>query len=95
MAGNGTVANESGNAVHGKLLHFINGPASLLRHSSTALVKRYAHLSPSHMKGVVEKVSAFGKTTPPRLESQTEPRLTRDNTADPLAHPLHSKTISS
>ena len=35
--------------------------ASLLRHSSTALVKRYAHLSPSYLQEAVEKVSCFGK----------------------------------
>ena len=35
--------------------------AASLRHSGTTLVKRYAHLSPSHLKGVMEKVSAFGK----------------------------------
>jgi len=31
-----------------------------LRHSTTALVKRYAHLSPSHLQGVMERVSSFG-----------------------------------
>jgi len=35
--------------------------AACLRHSSTALVRRYAHLSPTHLKGVVEKVSGFGR----------------------------------
>jgi site-specific recombinase XerD len=35
--------------------------AACLRHSSTALVRRYAHLSPRHLKGVVEKVSEFGR----------------------------------
>lgn len=35
--------------------------AALLRHSSTALVSRYAHLSPSHLQEAVEKVAAFGK----------------------------------
>ena len=39
-----------------------------LGHSGTALVKRYAHLSPSHQKGVVEKVAAFGK--PAEAEGQ-------------------------
>ena len=37
--------------------------AASLRHSGTTLVKRYAHLSPSHLKGVMEKASAFGKPT--------------------------------
>jgi hypothetical protein len=35
--------------------------ASLLRHSSTVLVRRYAHLSVSHLQDEIEKVSAFGK----------------------------------
>lgn len=35
--------------------------AALLRHSSTALVKRYAHLSPSHLTAAVESVATFGK----------------------------------
>lgn len=36
--------------------------AALLRHSSTALVRQYAHLSPSHLQEVVEKVASFWKT---------------------------------
>jgi integrase len=35
--------------------------ATLLRHSSTALVRRYTHLSPSHLKAAVEGVASFGK----------------------------------
>jgi len=35
--------------------------ASLLRHSGTILVRRYAHLSPSHLQDEIEKVLAFGK----------------------------------
>lgn len=35
--------------------------AALLRHSTTVLVKRYAHLSPSHLKAAVEGVAGFGK----------------------------------
>jgi|CXWL01.1.fsa_nt_gi integrase len=35
--------------------------AALLRHSSTALVKRYSHLSPSYLTEAVEKVAGFGK----------------------------------
>lgn len=37
--------------------------AALLRHSSTVLVRRYAHLSPSHLQEEIEKVAAFGKPT--------------------------------
>jgi integrase len=39
--------------------------AELLRHSGTALVKRYAHLSDSHLRSEIEKVAAFGKIDPP------------------------------
>ncbi len=42
--------------------------AALLRHSSTALVRRYAHLSPSHLQEAVEKVARFG-----RIEQPVEP----------------------
>ncbi len=35
-----------------------------LRHASTALVKRYAHLSPTHLRGVMERVSTFGQPDP-------------------------------
>ncbi len=38
--------------------------ATLLRHSTTVLVKRYAHLSPSHLKAAVEGVAGFGKASP-------------------------------
>ncbi|MGC4096842.1 MAG: tyrosine-type recombinase/integrase [Nitrospira sp.] len=35
--------------------------AALLRHSTTGLVRRYAHLSPTHLKAAVETVASFGK----------------------------------
>jgi integrase len=38
--------------------------AALLRHSDITLVKRYAHLDPSHLKDEIEKASSFGKPTP-------------------------------
>ena len=34
--------------------------ATLLRHSTTALVKRYAHLSPSHLRYAVQQAARFG-----------------------------------
>ena len=37
--------------------------AALLRHSTTALVKRYAYLSPSHLRAAVEGVASFGRLT--------------------------------
>ena len=44
--------------------------AELLRHSTTALVKRYAHLSPSHLKAAVEGVAGFGKAPATLRENQ-------------------------
>ncbi len=44
--------------------------AALLRHSTTALVKRYAHLSPSHLKAAVEGVAGFGK--PPAVVRENQ-----------------------
>ena len=38
--------------------------ATLLRHSTTTLVRRYSHLSPSHLHAAVETVAAYGKATP-------------------------------
>jgi integrase len=35
--------------------------AALLRHSTTSLVKRYAHLSPTYLKSAIEEVSIFGR----------------------------------
>lgn len=34
-----------------------------MRHSTTALVRRYAHLSPSFLHAAVETVTAYGKPT--------------------------------
>lgn len=48
--------------------------AALLRHSSTALVRRYAHLSPSHLQEAVEKVARFGKTEQPIEPGKLEPK---------------------
>jgi integrase len=44
--------------------------AALLRHSTTALVKQYAHLSQSHLKAAVEGVAGFGKAPAAVRESQ-------------------------
>lgn len=43
--------------------------AALLRHSTTGLVRRYAHLSPTHLKAAVETVASFGKPVPVRPET--------------------------
>lgn len=45
--------------------------ATLLRHSGTVLVRRYAHLSVSHLQNEIEKVSAFGK--PAKKKPTAEP----------------------
>jgi integrase len=42
--------------------------AALLRHSTTSLVRRYAHLSPDHLKESIERVSGFGKVENPKPE---------------------------
>lgn len=57
--------------------------AALLRHSSTALVKRYAHLSPSHLNAAVESVAAFGKASersPGRPEMVVQPKAFSNGT---------------
>ena len=47
--------------------------ADCLRHRDTSLVKRYAHLTRSHLKGVMEKVSTFGK--PKEVETVLKPTV--------------------
>lgn len=59
--------------------------AALLRHSSTALVKRYAHLSPSHLHAAVESVASFGK--PHRKSEAIQQNVTK------LGH-LQSGTVT-
>ena len=46
--------------------------ATLLRHSGTIMVRRYAHLSPAHLQNEVEKVAAFGKVASQHA-GRTEP----------------------
>lgn len=47
--------------------------ATLLRHSGKVLVRRYAHLSVSHLQDEIEKVSAFGKVADQQT-ARSEPR---------------------
>jgi integrase len=49
--------------------------AACLGHSTTALVRRYAHLSPSHLKGVVERVSAFGRVGTGSRQEEIQPKI--------------------
>jgi len=62
--------------------------AALLRHSTTALVKRYAHLSPSYLKTAVEMVATFGK------EEQVSTR-NRDKNRDGEALEASEKCVSA
>ena len=45
--------------------------ASCLRHAGTGLVRRYAHLSPTHLRSIVERVSSYGKLAPASPETLT------------------------
>jgi len=47
--------------------------AALLRHSTTSLVKRYAHLSPAYLKEAVEEVSVFGRTKKETPDREAQP----------------------
>jgi integrase len=47
--------------------------AALLRHSTTCLVKRYAHLSPAYLKEAVEEVSVFGRTKKETPDREAQP----------------------
>jgi integrase len=67
--------------------------ASLLRHSGTSLVRRYAHLSPSYLQEAVEKVSAFGKVTTPEPVKVGVSERDRTEAAESVsAGPTVSKT---
>ena len=47
--------------------------AALLRHSTTALVRRYAHLNQPHLRQAVESVAGFGKElAKPTVTGETE-----------------------
>ncbi len=61
--------------------------AALLRHSTTALVKRYAHLSPSHLKAALEGVAAFGRTT-----SEASPTPVASASCEPIPQPTVMET---
>jgi hypothetical protein len=70
--------------------------ASLLRHSGTVLVRRYAHLSPSHLQGELEKVSAFGKVAdqqPGRTVAAGE-GVTADESQPCISIPTVTETVT-
>ncbi len=60
--------------------------AALLRHSGTAMVKRYAHLSPSHLSVAVEQVAGFGKSLnlePRQTDKAKEVQTGRETLQEP------------
>lgn len=61
--------------------------AALLRHSGTILVRRYAHLSPSHLQDEIEKVAAFGKPVG-QQGSKTEPKTGHAKPGEPVGEEL-------
>lgn len=64
--------------------------AALLRHSTTALVKRYAHLSPSHLKAAVEGVAGFGKASP-----QTQEQTAQEQKPEPISIGTVTETVTA
>ena len=73
--------------------------AALLRHSGTGLVKRYAHLSPSHLQEAVEKVARFGKMGSQEVQGKKDgPRERKDavggSSREALETPIQSLTVT-
>ena len=66
--------------------------AACLGHSTTALVRRYAHLSPSHLRTVVERVSTFGKD---KAKNRKDPRskVNRRRDNSPVEAPVEVGTV--
>jgi integrase len=67
--------------------------AALLRHSGTVLVRRYAHLSPSHLQDEIEKVAAFGRMAVQPIE-QSEPRAEDGEAGERGGEQGHTSVIS-
>jgi len=61
--------------------------AALLRHKTTGLVKRYAHLSPSHLRAAVEGVASFGKE-----KSEPNRQIAEEAQNDTVSIPTVTKT---
>ena len=64
--------------------------ATLLRHSTNTLVRRY-HLSPSHLHTAVETVAAYGKPTP-KIEAISNGTVTETGT---IEEPLDGRATRS
>ncbi|MEJ2232100.1 MAG: tyrosine-type recombinase/integrase, partial [Nitrospirales bacterium] len=63
--------------------------ATLLRHSTTRLVKRYTRLNVEYLQGAVEELSAFGK--PQGNGEQEAPKV---NEKSPLANGTVTVTVT-
>ena len=68
--------------------------ATLLRHSTTALVRRYSHLSPSHLHTAVETVAAYGKPTP-EIEAISNGTVKETGTSDEKSHGKETQVAES
>ncbi|HWF60664.1 MAG TPA: site-specific integrase [Nitrospira sp.] len=64
--------------------------AALLRHSTTALVKRYAHLSCSHLKAAVEGVAGFGK-----VSAENQDPTVQDRKLEPISLATVTGTVTA
>src|SRR5262249_34061615 len=56
--------------------------AALVRHSTNALVRRYSHLSPSHLKAAAEQVATFGKPIGTVIQTVTGKTLEGEKTVE-------------
>ncbi|MEC4674007.1 MAG: tyrosine-type recombinase/integrase, partial [Nitrospirota bacterium] len=63
--------------------------AALLRHKTTGLVKRYVHLSPTHLRAAVEGVASFGKGADKPAAQTT---MANNNTENEI--PTVTKTVN-
>jgi hypothetical protein len=68
--------------------------AALLRHSSTALVQRYAHLSPTHLRAAVESVASYGKPVTGGQKVATEDQASEEKNSVGTGSPIATKAKS-
>ena len=73
--------------------------AALLRHNGTGLVKRYAHLSPTHLRKAIEGVASYGKTrTEGKSAVLNDPSTVAENSigiTPPIAPQATSETVKN
>ncbi len=68
--------------------------AALLRHSGTALVQRYAHLSPTHLRAAVEGVASYGKPVTGGLKVATKDQASDEKDRVGIGSPIATKAKS-